>query len=57
VAPDGSFLARVQVSEAQARVHVEAEDIVGRQKALDKVLRRPPHAPSLQPTGDELWKE
>jgi hypothetical protein len=59
VASDGSFLARVQVSEPQTRVHVEAEDTVGRQKAVDKVLRLrlPPRAPSLQPSGGRLWKE
>jgi len=57
VAPDGSFLARVRVSEPQTRVHVEAEDSVGRQKTVDKVLRLPPRAPSLQPSGDGLWKE
>jgi hypothetical protein len=57
VAPDGTFLARVQVSEPKTRVHVEAEDIAGRQKAVYKVLRPAPRAPSLQPSGDELWKE
>jgi hypothetical protein len=57
VAPDGSFLARVRVSEPQTHVHVEAEDTVGRQKTVDKVLRLPPRAPSLQPSGDGLWKE
>jgi uncharacterized protein (UPF0548 family) len=56
VAPDGSFLARVPVSETPTRVRVEAEDTTGRQKALDKVLRRPPRAPWLQPTGEGLWK-
>ena len=59
VGPDGNFLARVQVSETQTRVRVEAEDATGRQKAVDKVLRtRPsPRAPSLQPSGEGLWKE
>ncbi len=57
VARDGSFLARVRVSEPQTRVHVEAEDSAGRQKTVDKVLRLPPRAPSLQPSGDGLWKE
>jgi hypothetical protein len=27
VAPDGTFLARVQVAEPKTRVHVEAEDV------------------------------
>jgi hypothetical protein len=57
VAPDGSFLARVQMSAPQTRLHVEAEDIGGRHKALDKVVRRPPRAPSLQPAGGKLWNE
>ncbi|HJX66278.1 MAG TPA: hypothetical protein VJ860_20255 [Polyangia bacterium] len=57
VAPDGTFLARVQVSEPKTRVHVEAEDVTGRQKTVDKILRPAPRAPSLQTSGDELWKE
>ena len=57
VAPDGTFVAHVQVSAPQTRVHVEAEDISGRQKAVDKILRRPPRAPSLQPSGGRLWNE
>ena len=57
VAPDGTFVAHVQVSAPQTRVHVEAEDISGRQKAVDKILRRPPRAPSLQPSGGKLWNE
>jgi hypothetical protein len=57
VAPDGTFMARVQVAEPKTRVHVEAEDITGRQKTVDKVLRPAPRAPSLQTSGDELWKE
>ena len=57
VAPDGTFLARVQLSAPQTRVRVEAEDIGGRQKTLNKVVRRPPRAPSLQTSGGGLWKE
>jgi len=57
VAPDGTFLARVQVTEPKTRVHVEAEDVTGRQKTVDKILRPAPRAPSLQTSGDELWKE
>ena len=57
VAPDGSFLARVPLSAPQTRVRVEAEDMAGRRKTLDKVVRRPPRAPSLQPSGGRLWNE
>jgi hypothetical protein len=57
VAPDGTFLARVQVAEPRTRVHVEAEDVTGRQKTVDKVLHPAPRAPALQNSGDELWKE
>jgi len=57
VAPDGSFLARVPLAAPQTRLRVEAEDIAGRRKTLDKVVRRPPRAPSLQPSGAGLWKE
>jgi uncharacterized protein (UPF0548 family) len=55
VAPDGNFLARVPVSDTPTRVRVEAEDTTGRQKAVDKVLRRPPHAPWLQTKDEPLW--
>ena len=57
VAPDGSFLAHVPVSETPTHVRVDDEDTTGRQTALDKVLRRPPRAPWLQPTGEGLWKK
>ena len=57
VAPDGTFLARVQVTEPKTRVHVEAEDVTGRQKAVERTLRPVPRAPSLQNSGDELWNE
>jgi hypothetical protein len=57
VESNGSFLARVPVSETQTHVRVEAEDMAGREKALDKVLRLPPRAPWLQPTGEGLWKK
>jgi phosphomannomutase len=57
VAPDGTFLARVQITEPKTRVHVEAEDVTGRQKTVDKILHPAPRAPSLQTSGDELWKE
>jgi len=47
----------VQVTEPKTRDHVEAEDVTGRQKTVDKILRPIPRAPSLQTSGDELWKE
>jgi hypothetical protein len=57
VAPDGSFLARVQVAETQTRVRAEVEDVTGRLKTVDKILRRPSRAPALQSAGEGLWKE
>jgi len=56
VAPDGSFSAHVQVSGPQTHVRVVAEDIAGRKKTVDKVLRSTGRAPALRPTGDELWE-
>jgi hypothetical protein len=57
VGPDGTFLTRVQMAGLQNRVRVEAEDIVGRQKAVSRVIRRAPRAPALEPSGEGLWKE
>jgi hypothetical protein len=57
VAPDGSFVVRVPVPETPAQVRVEAEDLTGRQKTVEKVLRRPPRVPTLQSNGEGLWKE
>ena len=57
VAPDGTFQARVQVSGPKTHVRVDAEDILGRRKTVDKVLRRPPPTPALQLLDEELWKD
>jgi hypothetical protein len=57
VGPDGTFLARVQTSGPQSRVRVEAEDIAGREKAVSRVIHHAPHAPSLEPSGERLWKQ
>ena len=38
------------------KVEVEAQDILGRKKAVSKTLRRAPPSPTLEPTDEELWK-
>jgi hypothetical protein len=54
---DGSFALPVPVVIGPNRVDVHAEDILGRKKTLTRVLKRPPPSPSLESTGEELWKK
>ena len=37
------------------RVQVDAEDIAGRTKSVDKIVTRAAPAPALEPTDQELW--
>ena len=37
------------------RLQVEAEDIAGRTKTIDKVVTRAAPAPTLVPSDKELW--
>jgi hypothetical protein len=57
VHPDGSFSVPLPLSIGPNRVDVHAEDIVGRKKTVSKVLRRPPPTPSLESTGEPLWRK
>jgi hypothetical protein len=53
---DGRFQASVPLSVGQNKVEVQAEDLLGKKKAVSKTLRRPPPSPTREPTGEELWK-
>jgi hypothetical protein len=55
VGADGSFRAVVPLKVGKNHVQVDAEDILGRSKAVDKVVTRAASAPTLEPTGQELW--
>jgi uncharacterized protein (UPF0548 family) len=57
VQSNGSFQTHVPVAETPTHVRLDVEDILGRQTAVDKVLRRPPRAPSLQTKDEWLWKK
>jgi len=56
VHPDGRFSASVPLSVGQNRVEVEAQNILGKKKAVNKTIRRPPPSPTLEHTDEELWK-
>jgi hypothetical protein len=53
---DGRFAASVPLGVGQNRVEVQAEDILGHKKEVNKTIRRPPPSPTLEPTDEELWK-
>ena len=56
VRPDGRFVATVPLAVGANKVQVQAEDILGRKKAVNKVLKRSPPSPTLEPTDEDLWK-
>jgi predicted secreted protein len=55
VAPDGVFHATVPLKIGKNHVEVDAEDIIGRTKSVDRVVTRVPPAPTLVPANQELW--
>ncbi len=55
VGADGTFRAVVPLKIGKNHVQVEAEDILGRSKTVDKVVTRAAAPPALEPTGQELW--
>jgi hypothetical protein len=55
VAADGTFHVSVPLKIGKNRVQVEAEDIAGRTKSVDKMVTRAAPAPSLVPSNQELW--
>lgn len=55
VGGDGTFNVVVPLKVGKNHVQVEAEDILGRNKAVDKVITRAAPAPTLEPTSQEIW--
>lgn len=52
---NGTFRATVPLKIGKNHVHVEAEDVLGRTKAAEKMVTRAAPAPTLAPTEQELW--
>jgi hypothetical protein len=55
VGADGTFHAVVPLKVGKNHVQVDAEDILGRNKTVDKSVTRAAPAPTLEPAGQELW--
>jgi hypothetical protein len=55
VESDGTFRAVVPLKIGKNHVEVNAEDILGRSKAVERVVTRAAAAPTLEPTGQEIW--
>lgn len=55
VAADGAFEATVPLRIGKNHVQIEAEDVTGRTRAVDKTVTRAAPAPALAPTEQELW--
>jgi len=55
VSADGTFQAVVPLKIGKTRVQVDAEDIAGRAKSVERVVTRAAPAPLLEPTNQELW--
>jgi hypothetical protein len=55
VGPDGAFRATVPLKVGKNRVQIDAEDIIGRTKSVDRVITRAAPSPTLVPANQELW--
>jgi hypothetical protein len=55
VGADGTFQAVVPLKIGKNHVQVEAEDIVGHAKSVDRTITRAAPPPTLEPTNQELW--
>ena len=55
VGPDGSFRATVPLKIGKNHVQVDAEDIVGRTKHVDRVVTRSSLPPALEMTDQDVW--
>jgi hypothetical protein len=55
VGPDGTFQSTVPLRIGKNHVQVEAEDIAGRSKTVDRVVTRPAPPPTLETSDQELW--
>jgi hypothetical protein len=54
--PDGRFASTVPLGVGANKIEVQAEDILGRKKAVNKMVKRAPPSPTLEPTDEDLWK-
>lgn len=52
---EGAFHASVPLKIGKNHVQVDAEDILGRTKSVEKIVNRAAPPPSLEPTEQELW--
>jgi predicted secreted protein len=55
VGPDGAFRATIPLKVGKNHVQIDAEDIIGRTKIVDRVVTRAAPAPTLVPSNQELW--
>jgi len=55
VGPDGNFRTALPLKIGKNHVQVDAEDIIGRTKSVERVVTRAAPAPPLEPTDQELW--
>jgi hypothetical protein len=56
VGEDGRFQAPVPTKVGDNPVSVQAEDLAGRRKTVEAVIRREPPAPALENAKEDLWK-
>jgi hypothetical protein len=57
VQPDGRFAEAIPLVVGPNKVEVQAQDVLGNKKAVNKVIRRNPPTPTLEATEEELWKK
>jgi len=55
VGQDGLFRANVPLRVGKNHVQIDAEDILGRTKSVDRMVTRAAPAPTLVPSNQELW--
>ncbi len=55
VGPDGTFQSTIPLKIGPNRVQVDAQDIVGHSKIVDKIVTRPAPPPPLEASDQELW--
>jgi hypothetical protein len=53
---DGRFAAQVPLQVGDNPLSVEAQDVDGRRKKVEAVIKREPPAPLLEPAKEDLWK-
>jgi hypothetical protein len=55
VGEDGVFRTMVPLKIGKNRLQIDAEDITGRSKSVDRIITRAAPAPTLVPSDKELW--